>query len=166
MAKRSGPFKELFDLPIGGEMAIAPNSGETLEHTLKRLKQRASKWKPQDRAYRMKIDGEVIRAQRTQMGRNTVSSDWLLMKAGDRLLLKTKPTRADIKEAWDKAEHLNSPRHIKRVPGERRYGQWETGQDRQGRLIALCVEDRDGHMMPGYIELDGPSTVGWNGEWA
>ena len=165
MTKRSGPFKELFDLPIGSEMVVEPNASETGEHALKRLKLWASKQKPLDRAYRMKIDGEVIRVQRTPMGRNTPLSDWLLMKAGDRLLLKTKPTAADIKKAWGTAEHLNSPRHVKRASGEWNVGQWTTALDREGRLFTLCVTDKDNNTMKGHIEVVGPSTVGWNGEW-
>lgn len=165
MRKRRGFFEDLFNLPIGGELVIAPEAGETAEHALKRLKLWASKQKCHDRAYRMKIDHCVIRAQRTPVGRNTALSDWLLMKAGDRLLLKTKPTKADIKKASGTADHLLCPRHKERLPGHKSVGLWVTGLDRQGRLIALCFEDKDGNRMPGHFELDGPSVVGWNGEW-
>lgn len=165
MAKRSAPLEELFNLPIGSEMVIAPDAGETEEHALKRLKLWASKRKPDGRAYRMKIDGNVIRAQRTLMGRNTRLSDWLLMKAGDRLLLKSKPTKVDKKKAWGTASHLNSLCHSKRAPGQINGGQWETAVDRNGRLFALCVVDRDDNCMPGCIVIEGPSVVGWNGEW-
>jgi hypothetical protein len=165
MTKRSEPFEKLFNMPIGGEAVIPPNINETGEHALSRLKLWASKQKPHERAYRMRIDGEVIRVQRTPMGRNTPLSDWLLMKAGDRLLLKTKPTAADIKKAWGTAEHLNSPRGSSRKPGERNVGQWTTALDREGRLFSLCITDKDDNTMAGHIDIVGPSTVGWNGEW-
>ena len=165
MAKRSALLEELFDLPIGNEMAIAPEPGETVEHAFKRLKLWASKRKPQERAYRMKIDGDVVRVQRTPMGRNTPLSDWLLMKAGDRLLLKTKPTAADIKKAWGTASHLSSPRHVTRAPGEWNVGHWVTDLDREGRLFALCIMDKDNNHIPGIFDIIGPSTVGWYGEW-
>ena len=165
MRKRRGYFDDLFTLPIGGALVIAPDTGESAERALERLKGWASKQKAHDRAYRMKIDGEVIRAQRTPMGRNTVLSDWVLMKAGDRLLLKTKPTKADVKKASGTADHLLCPRHKERLPGHKSVGLWHTGLDRLGRLIVLCCEDKDGNRMSGHWELDGPAVVGWNGEW-
>lgn len=165
MRKRRGYFDDLFNLPIGGELAIAPDTGESVERALERLKGWASKQRAHDRAYRMKIDGGVIRAQRTPMGRNTVLSDWLLMKGGDRLLLKTKPTKADIKKASGTVDHLVRPRHKQSLPGYVDWGLWDTRLDRQGRLIAMCFRDRDGNWAPNDFEADGPSAVGWNGEW-
>ncbi|TXC69605.1 hypothetical protein FSB78_00485 [Sphingomonas ginsenosidivorax] len=162
---RTYPFNDLFDLPVGGEMIITPNNNEAPQAALERLKLRACKWKAQDRAYRMRIDGSVIRAQRTPPGRNGKLSDWLLMKAGDRLLLKTKPTVTDIKKAWGTAVHLSSTSTAESRSRVLHKGMWHTALDTQGRLFALCVEDRDGVMMPGMIEIVGPSEVGWFGEW-
>ncbi len=166
MRKRRGQFDELFNLPMGAELVVAPNAGETIEVALKRLKLWASKQKTFDRAYRMRIDGSAIRVQRTPPGRNTPLSDWLLMRAGDRLLLKTTPTAADRKKAIGTAEHLTSWRppsangESKRVPG-----MWLTGLDARGRLIALCAEDRDGNCCDDDCEFNHLSYVGWNGEW-
>lgn len=168
MRKRRGQFDELFNLPMGGELVVAPNAGETIQAALKRLKVWASKQKGRDRAYRMRIDGGAIRVQRTPPGRNTPLSDWLLMKAGDRLLLKTNPTAADRKKAIGTADHLTSWRppaadgESKRVPG-----MWSTGFDARGRLIAFCAEDRDGKWCDDDDDygFNHPSYVGWNGEW-
>ncbi|WP_322965874.1 hypothetical protein [Sphingomonas fuzhouensis] len=165
MRKRRGYFDDLFNLSVGGELAIAPETGESTERALRRLKGWASKQKAHDRAYRMKIDSGIIRVQRTPMGRNTVLSDWLLMKGGDRLLLKTKPTKVDIKRALGTVDHLGSQTYKHRLPGHTAKGAWYTGVDRQGRLIAMCIQDKDGNYAPPDIEVNGPFVVGWNGEW-
>lgn len=168
MRKRRGHFDELFNLPMGAELVVAPNAGETIEAALKRLKVWASKQKSLDRAYRMRIDGSAIRVQRTPPGRNTPLSDWLLMKAGDRLLLKTSPTAADRKKAIGTADHLTSLR-ARSANGEAQPlpGQWSTGLDARGRLIAFCVADRDGNWCDDDDDcgFNHPSYVGWNGEW-
>lgn len=167
MRKRRGPFEELFNLPVGSELAVVPNPGETVAVALKRLKLWASKQKGQDRAYRMRIDGDIVRVQRTPPGRNTPLSDWLLMRAGDRLLLKTKPTAGDRKKALGTADHLLGLYRSRAPDGtrRRRSGNWITGLDSQGRLIALCGVDLDGNGWDGNGDFNGPSYVGWNGEW-
>ncbi len=165
MRKRRGYFDALFNLPVGSEQAIAPDTGESAEQALKRLKGWASKQKAHDRAYRMKIEGEIIQVQRTPMGRNTVLSDWLLMKAGDRLLLKTKPTKEDIKRASGTVDHLRNQKYKQCLSGHPTKGGWDTRLDRQGRLIAMCFEDKDGNWAPNDFDANGPYIVGWNGEW-
>jgi hypothetical protein len=161
---RPFPFNELFELPIGGEMVISPNSGETPDAALKRIKHRTCKWKSQDRAYRMKLlDGQVY-TQRTPMGCNGKLSDWLVMKAGDRLLLKSKPTAADVKRAQDMCSHINGSRNLDKFGNRpKRRGQWEPVRGRQGLLVLRVTDDQG--TMPGYIEMDGPAVVGWHGEW-
>lgn len=161
---RPFPFNDLFELPIGGEMIISPDTNETPEDAYKRLKHRACKWKSQDRAYRMKIEDGQVHAQRTPMGCNGKLSDWLVMKAGDRLLLKSKPTTADEKKAWDMCNHISGPRNRDKFGKyAKARGLWATVRGRQG-LIVLRVSDGQ-ETMPGYFEIDGPAVAGWYGEW-
>lgn len=173
MTRRSY-YHSLFDLAIGAELAIAPEPGESVEAAVRRLKLRGAKWKGQDRAYRFKADRGAVIAQRTPIGCNGPLSDWYLMQPGERLLLKSRPTPQDRKKAWQTAEHLttryrlgpegNVPSFLRK---NRVYGNWTSGLDRRGRLLAFCATDVSGKDVADYTALfDGPCKLLWAGEWA
>ncbi|MEG3093167.1 hypothetical protein [Sphingomonas sp. PB1R3] len=170
---RPSPYLHIKNLPIGGEATERPETGETPEKALKRLKDRFAKYAKEGLHFRAKIDGDVIRVQRTREGHNTKVGDWLMMKAGDRLLLKTSPTPADIKKArgscdymatreWNKIKHLSlAERHYQRI----RSASWSITPDRQGRLVVECWTDVDGKEIDNTLGDAAPLRTLWTGEW-
>ncbi len=171
---RPSPYLHLKNLPIGGEATERPETGETPEKALKRLKDRFAKYAAEGLHFRAKIDGDVIRVQRTCEGHNTKIGDWLMMKAGDRLLLKTNPTPADIKKArgscdyingrgWKKFGHL--PLAERRCAMDALPGGWIIVPDRQGRLVVECFEDTDGKTIDRTLGDAAPLRILWAGEW-
>lgn len=172
---RPSPYLHLKNLPIGGEATERPVTGETAEKALKRLKDRFAKYAAQGFHFRAKIDGDVIRVQRTREGHNTKIGDWLMMKAGDLLLLKTDPTPADIKKArgscdyingrgWDKIKHLPLAER-QRLGPTLPTGCWLIFPDRHGRLVVACCTDEDGNTIVRDPGDKAPLRTLWTGEW-
>ena len=171
---RPSPYLHLKNLPIGSEATERPNPGETTERALRRLKDRFAKYAADGFHFRAKIDGEVIRVQRTREGHNTTTGDWLMMKAGDRLLLKTNPTPADIKKARGRCDYLNERgwKKFGHLPSaERRQalntlrGCWLITPDRQGRLVVECWTDVDCNEIEDTSGDAAPLRTLWAGEW-
>lgn len=172
---RPSPYLHLKNLPIGGEATERPVTGETTEKALKRLKDRFAKYAAEGLHFRAKIDGDIIRVQRTREGHNTKIGDWLMMQAGDRLLLKTNPTSTDVKKANKACDYISdrSWNRLKHLPlGERQRilwathsGAWRVAPDRQGRLVVECWKDEDGGAINGSLGDAAPMRTLWAGEW-
>ncbi|WP_312490301.1 hypothetical protein [Sphingomonas sp.] len=171
---RPGPFERIYNLAIGDEATAWPKPGEPIEKALQRIKVRLAKYAAEGRYFRAKIEGNAIRVQRTCEGQNTKIGDWLMMKAGDRLLLKTNPTPADIKKARGSCDYINGRgrRKVGHLPlPERRsalkaiHGGWIIVPDRQGRLVVECFEDTDGKMIDHSLGDAAPLRQLWAGEW-
>lgn len=172
MRRRRLEFEHIYHLPMMGETLVFPHDGESFEDAFDRLKQRLYKWKANGKAYRMKADGIAIRIQRVPVGRNTPLSDWLLMEARDRLLLKARPTPRDRKKAMSTADYLNG-RYLKsgltrtERPKDKWLGHWLVDEDRQGRIIIFCGRDEDGNSFQSSSFIDQGRTIRqlWSGEW-
>lgn len=160
-------YAEIYDLPIGGEIEVSAIAGETAEAALRRLRVRTSKWI--DRFYRLKVTGSSVCLQRTLPGQHTKMGDWLMMMAGDRLLLKSCPTERDVKKAWDAANYLSGVRPMRlrdRGQGDlSRGGHWRTFLDEERRLVAECVVDVDGRYIRVPTTRSAPLRLLWRGEW-
>lgn len=170
---RPGPYEELFNLPILGEMVIVPELEEGPEAALKRLKLRASKYRSQDRSYRMKIVNGHIHVQRTPFGLNTKMSDLLMMKAGQRMLLKSNADPSDRRKATSAAFYLNTTRYRNLTRGDPLHhtksgftGYWEIEIDVVNRLIAYCGVDVEGQFDEHLSRLSSPLLTPWMGEWS
>ncbi len=172
---RPGPFEQIYNLPTGGEATARPKAGEPIDKALQRIKVRLAKYAAEGRYFRAKIDGDVIRVQRTREGHNTKIGDWLMMKAGDLLLLKTNPTPADIKKARGSCDYINGRGwdKIKYLPLAERQrlgptlptGCWLIFPDRHGRLVVACCTDEDGNTIVRDPGDTAPLRTLWAGEW-
>jgi len=170
--RHRGPYQEIYNLPIGGEATARPKPGEPLDKALKRIKDRLAKYAAEDRYFRARADDGLIVVQRTREGHNTSIGDWLMMKPGDRLLLKTKPTPADVKRAKDQCDYVTGTRawnKKKHLSGSDylavRSGVWGVLIDGQGRLVVECATDEDGNSYERSLGDAAPLRHLWTGEW-
>ncbi len=157
---RSETFETLYALQIGHEAVVLPASGEPVEQTLRRVKERVARWAKDERSYRCRIDGGMVRVQRTRFGMNRRIADLQALRAGEYLLLRDKPTAADVKRAQDQADYTT------RTYPE---GSWVAIRDQHGRLLILCASDVDGKSAERLSETVGPNAVvrkPWAGTWA
>lgn len=158
---------KLRELAVGEDMLMQPKPSEPLERALLRWRNRLSR---EAFAFRARIDGGAIRIQRTLPGKNRQTADLAMMKPGTYLLLKTRPTPADAKRAWDMASYATS--HIGNLdPRYNGYvqGSWLSMTDQHGRLLIYCFEDVDGnsedHVPAGFVPADATVNLPWGGEW-
>lgn len=168
---RQAHFQAMFDLPLGETILMDPKPGETVEAALARLKLRGTKWRAKGRAYRMKIVDHQIAIQRLELGRHLKHADWWLLKGGERLLLKEKPSQADVKKAKATADYLNITRREREwekagrpLQGLRDLYSWDVQIDIKGRLVATrTIDEAIANGAPLVIDPD-PKAL-WDGEW-
>lgn len=166
---RTGNFKALRELEIGQEIAIEPEASEGVRQLIKRLKARVAKWSNEGFSYRFKIDGSRVIAQRRPAGQRARYADWWDLEQGEALILKERPTEADIKRAKAAENYMNLVRNDRaRSRGEdtgtRTSDFWGVGVDIQGRLIAVRhVKDGKGKL----VGINSPAALKrpWDGDW-
>lgn len=134
---RSEAFETLYALEIGQEAAVRPSPNETVESANRRIKERVARWKKDGRSYRTRIDGDVVRVQRTRFGMNGPLADLQALSAGEYLLVNDHPTPYDIKKTRDRTEYAATAH---------KDFFWLTIVDQGGRLLILCYTDADGRV--------------------
>lgn len=168
MTRRPSDFQIIFDLPLGSEVSIQPNDGESVEDALARLQRRTARYAKEGRFFRLKIKDSGICILRVEMGQTGPMGDWLSMKCGTRLLLSETPARTDLKVAQQRAEYMRRARYEnhERRTGERLRGSWEPYIDKFGRLIVACWIEDNGKNAYGDGGLpdpdDWPLVVPWS----
>lgn len=146
---RSALFQAMFDLPIGGDLLMPLEAGETPEAALKRLKMRASKYRKKGRSYSLCIEGDAIRVRRVAFGANKKLASLEAMTAGEVIVLHERPTPSDIKSAKNTIAYLNAK------PGV--VGYWVVERDQSGRLVVICRMDAHYKFDPALQRSAAPS---------
>lgn len=171
MARTTGEDTErILKLEVGEEALVLPHTAEPLDKALIRWRKRLALWRKKGLSFRSRIAGDAIRIQRTVTGRNRQTADLWLMKPGSYLLLKSKPTPADVKKAWDLQDYafkevgVVDPAHP-----FRNNGMWLHFKDQFGRLMLVCVDDVNGNPADErnhyIVPPDAAISLPWGGEW-
>ncbi|KMS54182.1 hypothetical protein [Sphingobium cupriresistens] len=161
---RPDDLQTVYDLEIDQECRLSPAEGETVERAFQRLKLRTAKYASKDRYYRLKIEDNFIFIQRIKKEFRGKLCDFLKMKPGTQILLKTKPTDSDVTKARNKAQYLGGYNFSTKRD---RKGYYEAHKDRIGRLVIICSMSAMGEYDEQLSDSwwNWPMTQLWEGEW-
>lgn len=173
---RTGYFKQLRELEIWHEMAVAPDVDETTEHLLKRLKLRLAKWSSEGLSYRFKVENDGVTVQRIPSGQRARYADWWALELGEALVLKEKPVEGDMKRAQAAENFMNIIRRERANERDRERGAsyaeiaakpenvWTVGRDSKGRIVAVrSVKDNKASKATAWSPVAVKEP--WDGDW-
>jgi len=154
----------VYDLEIDQECWLTPSESESVARTFERLKLRTAKYAAKDRYYRLKIENDKVVVQRIGKEHRGKLCDFLKMKPGTQILLKSNPTDSDLKKARNKAQYLGGYHHSNMRD---RKGYYEAHKDKFGRLVIVCSMSASGEYDERLADdwWNWPMVQLWEGEW-
>lgn len=135
--RRTETLQKILDLDVYEDILVAPESGEELAATIKRLKMRTSKYRRlHEKTFVVEAEGNAARVTRIPFDSSKRYWRWIKLNLGEKLVLSEQPTPRDIEAAYQSAQYINYSIGVR--------GVWQTRLDGQGRLITVRVVAEDG----------------------
>lgn len=120
---RSAELQQLYELPVGGSIALRPVNGTTIDALASRLRQVATRYLREGRAYRLEKDADHVQATRVPVGSHHKLSYLTDLQTGERWF-------AGAELAWEEKKALLA--RLDRMNTSRKGGGWYAEVDREG----------------------------------
>lgn len=123
-------YQAMLNLPLNTKLLTPPDKEEAVEHAVKRITLRASKYRKDGFSFVVSESGGLIEIVRVPLGQNGKYWRWDAMQRGESLMFCEKPTDKDIRKVQNIIYRLHS-----RGGNERRW----TYQVRENNLFVTCI---------------------------